>query len=224
MSHHQMGHSSLNITDTWVDGAHTNGKNYVSWWPGGDDAGKFKTKSWGVEANGFLHDIQDESGYAPDHVIRIGTGLDTQAMLSKWAEIRAKNSAHYHFYRKNCSTVVARVLREGTKSGSGWYRHSTIWTPLKVKRFAFDIGGYELEWSSFVEEISQYVTGPEVACLRMLKRRSSSHGFSGAAKPRFIGGRDTGKFNPYAPWIERDSNGQLKKVHKEGVLPTIVPI
>jgi len=216
--HDVTGHSSMNITDNWVDRSHNNGKNYVSWWPGESKKelfGHSKGRKGGVEAENFMEDIKDEGGYAPDHVIKIDNkSIDTQAMLSKWAEIRGKENAHYRYLRKNCSTIVARVLRVGTKSGSGWHRHSTIWTPLKVKRFALDIGGKELDWISFVEEISPHVSGPEAACLRMLKRRSSAHGFSGGAKPRFSGGKDTGKFNPFDATYTHDSSGMLTGVNQ----------
>jgi len=221
--HDVTGHAAMNITDIWVDSASDNGKNYVSWWPSDNKKEVFghgKGVKFGVEAANFLEDIKDEEGYAPDHVIRIDNkSLDTQAMLSKWSEIRNKEKAHYRFYRKNCSTIVARVLRDGTKSGSGWYRHSTLWTPLKAKRFALDIGGQELDWLSFVEEISPYVAGPEAACLRMLKRRSSRHGFSGGAKPRFVGGQDTGKFNPFAHTYSHDVDGNLTGSH-----PPLIPM
>jgi hypothetical protein len=216
--HDVTGHSAMNITDNWVEGASDNGRNYVSWWPGEQKKellGHSKGRKFGVEASNFLEDIKDEGGYAPDHIIRVDNkSIDTNAMLAKWSEIRNKENAHYRYLRKNCSTIVARVMRTGTKSGSGWYRHSTIWTPLKVKRFALDIGGKELDWLSFTEEISTFVSGPEAACLRMLKRRSSSHGFSGGAKPRFSGGKDSGKFNPFDCTYDHDKSGNLLKVNQ----------
>jgi hypothetical protein len=58
------------------------------------------------------------------------------------------------------------------------------------------------------------VSGPEVACLRMLKRRSGAHGFSGGAKPRFSGGKDSGKFNPFDCTHEFDSSGMVTKVNQ----------
>ncbi len=189
MGHDTIGHAAMNITDTWVTYGTNNDIDYVSWWP--DES------NGGMASDSFLDDIKDEEGYAPDHVIRIArNALDLPVMLAAWQSIRTKNGANYKFYKKNCSTIVARVIRAGTKKGSLAKRHSALWTPLQVKRLALAVGGEELNWLDFVDELTGSVKDTSIAQLRFLKRRSSRHGFDGAAPPRFMNGKNTGKFKP----------------------------
>jgi hypothetical protein len=64
-------------------------------------------------------------------------------MQYQWNVIRGNNDAHYRLQRKNCSTIVARVLRAGMK-GSQHAKalrssHKAWWTPYDVKVLADNI-------------------------------------------------------------------------------------
>jgi hypothetical protein len=59
---------------------------------------------------------------------------------------------HDRPYQKNCSTIVARVLRAGGYRAGIWYDHSTIWTPLKIAGVVSRAGGSSVEWDTFKAE------------------------------------------------------------------------
>jgi hypothetical protein len=180
--HKTVGHASLHITSLWTPPANPGDSesladqtaSYVSWWPGSNAAGMRLAKA----RSNLFADIIGEI-YAPDHVIRIAD-LDEAAMLAEWASIRGKQNAHYRLNVKNCSTIAARVLRAG-KSWTDlnvWRAHSSIWTPLKVKRLAFSMGGKEKSWTSVISEMFERgaISASSHTSYGALKKRSSRHG------------------------------------------------
>jgi hypothetical protein len=93
------------------------------------------------ESTNFRKDCRTEDG-APEWVLPVPR-LSTHSMMLKWIEIRDKPNAHYRILRKNCSTVVGRILREGMASLSTWqkakvsyFAHNIYWTPDDVRVFA----------------------------------------------------------------------------------------
>jgi hypothetical protein len=100
-----VGHASMHI------GAHKEMDDrmwYVSWWPEGG-ANLIEKKD--AQPNDYNGDIEQEGGRA--HVRYELYNLDVTAMKVEWDTIRTKASAHYQFLTKNCSTIVARVMRAG---------------------------------------------------------------------------------------------------------------
>ncbi|PVZ68306.1 hypothetical protein [Pelagibaculum spongiae] len=64
------------------------------------------------------------------------TGLNRQAMIDEWYSIMKKENSHYRVVRKNCATIVARVLRAGGIGYSAGYfnSHHLLWTPQKIMK------------------------------------------------------------------------------------------
>lgn len=128
-----IGHASMHIGD------HQEGDSiqwYVSWWPQ-DAAGLTDTIL--SAPNTYDDDVAAEGG-APHVVYTINT-LNINVMKASWDAIRTKPQAHYRLLPKNCSTIVARVLRAG---GAGLhlnkvkelsYAHNSYWTPKNVAQF-----------------------------------------------------------------------------------------
>lgn len=128
-----IGHASMHIGD------HQEADDrewYVSWWPQGS-AGPTDTML--SAPNDFNADVASE-GAQPHVVYEIRT-LNIQTMKVSWDAIRNKPQAHYRLLPKNCSTIVARVLRAG---GAGMhlskvkelsYAHNAYWTPKNVAQF-----------------------------------------------------------------------------------------
>src|ERR1700722_1471278 len=103
----------------------------------------------------FCNDVIAEK-YLPDHIIRLPSTPDqVREMQGKWNSIRTKENAHYRFLFKNCSTIVARVLRAGGYSANLWRDHSMLWTPNKIKEFALGAGGKLMKWSEFWAELEK---------------------------------------------------------------------
>ena len=79
-------------------------------------------------------------------------GLDIEAMHAEWATIRNKQGGHWKLIDKNCASVVARVLKEGCRKvgarGSWASRHTVIWTPDGVMKFAKSLTNYIYNTSS----------------------------------------------------------------------------
>jgi hypothetical protein len=190
MGHKTVGHACMNISNQWVVEDGDNTVDWVSWWPGENSTGKRK----GTAYKQFEADLQKEK-YAPDHILRL-RGLNEAQMQKEWRAIRTKENAHYLLNVKNCSTIVARVLR----AGSSWtdrnvFRaHSALWTPLQAKRFAINLGGAEVNWTDFLREllaqgaISQHTYDLWAA----IKKRSDRHG-NPDTPARFVGGVDVAK-------------------------------
>ncbi len=176
------GHSCMNIGDVWLPFGGDNVDNYVSWWPGGKRETGTKARMEGAKGGGvtakaspktnFCLDVMAER-YLPDHIIRLPSdpGKVTK-MQAAWNEIRGKDDAHYRFLYKNCSTIVARVLRAGGFSASLWSDHSLVWTPNKVKKFADGAGGTRLTWAALLAELKGVgVTETDLGGIRQARDR-----------------------------------------------------
>jgi hypothetical protein len=163
---HWPGHASLLIDDQWTDQYTSMSASYVSWWPGAQRdlsfGEKLESKTAGMKVatasqkNHFRSDMIGE-GYLPDNIVRIAASeAQQQAMKAKWADIRGKPNASYRALYKNCSTIVARVLRAGKfKTGklSFWTDHSLVWNPNKILTFALAAGGVQMTWTQFYPEL-----------------------------------------------------------------------
>ncbi|VTR93146.1 Uncharacterized protein OS=Acidiphilium multivorum (strain DSM 11245 / JCM 8867 / AIU301) GN=ACMV_24800 PE=4 SV=1 [Gemmata massiliana] len=195
--HSIVGHAAINITDYWNPVQTASLPYYASFWPEGS-AKLMQTRHAEPTPNFFA--ALDIEGYVPDHIIRIH-GLDENKMLAKWNEIRSKSKVHYKLVRKNCATVAARVLKKGSKKG-GMTRHHAIWTPLDVKRLALEMGGTQMSWDDFVQELhsAKAIDDKGQTAMKKYKRREGGSGSSGAA-PRFVNGTDTGKVPIYVSML-----------------------
>lgn len=179
--HSYPGHAAVSISDGWRAGPYW--PDYVSWFP------VSKEDRHADPHPSFLEDLNAE-GYAPDHVIRL-TGLDTTQMQAVWEQILT-NVKTYGFIRLNCSTIAARVLKAGSKSGGVMKRNNAIWTPLKIKRLALAMGGQKIKYDTLLAEMARAgaLTSNEAIALSMLAKRDERHG-RGSATPfaYFAGGK-----------------------------------
>ena len=128
-----IGHASMHIGDHQEP---DNRNWYVSWWPQG---GAGLTDIRDAAPNTFNGDVAAEGGQP--HVVYELEHLNISTMKAEWDAIRNKPQAHYRLLPKNCSTIVARVLRAG---GAGRhlnavkelsYAHNAYWTPKNVAQF-----------------------------------------------------------------------------------------
>lgn len=127
---------------------------YASWFPGqsvqdpnqygADITGLLPGVMYMKSSCNFESDCHSEEGF-PDHTIPLPS-LNVGLMMSKWQEIRDKENAHYRLARKNCSTIVARILRAGMEGLSPWKKfkvhhvaHCVIWTPTNILAFANEL-------------------------------------------------------------------------------------
>ncbi|MDD7805642.1 MAG: hypothetical protein PUP46_08815 [Endozoicomonas sp. (ex Botrylloides leachii)] len=186
-SHYTTGHASLNIDDQWCEDYKY---PYVTWWAEGVPF------QYHTVIKNFIADINN-ARYAPDHIIKIPSPrLNTLHMHSAWDKIRQSRKMSYNELFNNCSTVVSHILLAGThntKYGGRLLKHKHIvWTPLRVKRLAYDLQGYDMAWANFINEVNSFL-GLSDYCNELLskKRRSSRHGYQEAAPARFINGKDT---------------------------------
>ena len=204
------GHCAVNIDDHFVpvvdaagdyDTFTDNKKSYVSWIPSYMKRGHETEESHhdgivGVGNRNFFADLCMET-YAPDHIIRIPTPskAHVERMRKEWeGHLQPKNGRGqtYDYKRKNCSRVVARVLRAGWNKGGGNIRYgqlvSGLWTPLMVKRLALDLKGgpagrvapIVLTWDGFVSElVANGVISPTTGYqMRFFKKRATNRGSS----------------------------------------------
>ena len=114
--------------------------NYVSWWPSdGHNKNKLMTqKVISAKASNGIIDCLAEG--APPHVTYTVFGLDTASMQTEWVNIKNKYNGtggvpSYHLLRKNCATVVYRVLKAGGiegKLGSSLGFYGKVWTPRAI--------------------------------------------------------------------------------------------
>jgi hypothetical protein len=162
--HSVVGHASMVIGKT-TSGETMREDSYVSWGPAFSGA-----TSQGLTLGESWSSYGDFDKYAPDHVIQVDN-VNEQVMREAWSSLRSKPNAHYRYYVKNCSVVVARILKAG-RSNTGISGLSTFayFTPLQVKRLALSMGGREISWQLFALHSgfsANYVN---------LWKRSSSHG------------------------------------------------
>lgn len=131
----QVGHASMHI------GAHTERNDtewYVSWWPEGNSVFN-ESRS----CNTLSGDWSGEGGLP--HVVYKVYGGDIDVMKTVWDASRNKPAAHYDMFKKNCSTLVARILNAGghKRDMGKWARftlaHQTIWTPAAVARYCNEL-------------------------------------------------------------------------------------
>jgi hypothetical protein len=108
--------------------------NYVSWWPAG---GGWTTERCRAKPKlGLYKDVQAE--HCQPHVVYDLYGLNVGAMRACWRETRDKLGATYQYLRKNCATIVLRVLEAGGalnsigKLDSLWFGNRLYWTPKRV--------------------------------------------------------------------------------------------
>ncbi|MBD2780466.1 MARTX multifunctional-autoprocessing repeats-in-toxin holotoxin RtxA [Xenorhabdus szentirmaii] len=88
-----------------------------------------------------LSDINDfkSSKIEQGRVYRINLeGLDVGAMQAEWHKISSDPDARYQLLTKNCSSIVARVLKAGGADkvlGSKWRPFFGVWTPAELFNF-----------------------------------------------------------------------------------------
>ena len=166
---HWPGHTSMLIDDVWHGRYEASSPNYVSWWPSGAASSNarwgmgLESSIAGMRVGGgapktnFISDVIGEK-YLPDHIIRINTTVaQQQLMVAKWMAIREKQGANYRALYKNCSTIVARVMRAGdisTGASNFWRAHALVWTPNKIKEYALAAGGVSMTWAALYTEIN----------------------------------------------------------------------
>jgi hypothetical protein len=119
--------------DFGIRGVHYN-DNYVSWWPDGE--GAMKERGSASPKLGLYADVAAE--YGLPHVVYDLYELNVGAMRACWRQTRDKPGATFQYMRKNCATIVAKVLQAGgamTKIGtlnSQWFGKRMYWTPKRV--------------------------------------------------------------------------------------------
>ncbi|QTL38893.1 MARTX multifunctional-autoprocessing repeats-in-toxin holotoxin RtxA [Xenorhabdus budapestensis] len=90
----------------------------------------------------------------PDRVYRINLeGLDVAAMQAEWGKISSDPDARYQLLTKNCSSVVARILRAGGAEkmlGKAWRPAFGVWTPSDLFNF-----GRSLQQAVHIERVKQ---------------------------------------------------------------------
>ena len=187
------GHAALNIGEVFdppvgITNVAPN-NNYVSWWPDegvsfgpGAVFGGGKTKA--SPHTTLMEDIECE-GYLPDYVIKLHVYNPDMLnyMQAEWNAIRMKNNASYHSLRKNCSTIVARVLlagnfgnggsymMDGSRADKKWSESSHwVWSPSSFRGSVLQSkgGGTDLStkahlmysWKQFCKEIEEKSPGP----------------------------------------------------------------
>jgi hypothetical protein len=132
---------------------------YVSWWPSVNIGsfgikGLLKRNKKGRRNLTLAHDILDE-GYLMDHVIKLDTDAGVEArMQAEWNAIRTKKKASYGAFRKNCSTIVSRVLHAGGLHAFKWAEDNNwVWAPSDVRRLALRAGGTLMKWRDFRDKV-----------------------------------------------------------------------
>jgi hypothetical protein len=188
------GHAALNITDDWARNAQAS--CYVSWWP--DDGEKWKPRA--TPQLNLSQDLALE-GYAPDHILHIPNMLRGR-MMSKWSALSNDPSKVYRFLRQNCSTIVGQVLKEGSQLGSSLQRNNLVWTPLKCLRLGKAMGGVEVPWTTFLNQLKKagYFSNSDVAVLANLFKRDVKHGKNATGNNAYYGGGRKLHDKPVLQW------------------------
>jgi hypothetical protein len=73
-------------------------------------------------------------------------------MRAAWRAVFLKNGgSSYRTLRKNCSTIVSRVLHAGGYHARKWSEDSNwVWSPADVARLARRAGGENMTWDDFL--------------------------------------------------------------------------
>ncbi|EMP92295.1 RTX toxin RtxA [Vibrio paracholerae 87395] len=69
-------------------------------------------------------------------------GLDVAAMQAEWHRLSNDSDARYQLLNKNCSSIVAKVLKAGGEDkliGHTWRPKFGVWTPTELFNFAQDL-------------------------------------------------------------------------------------
>lgn len=116
--------------------------NYVSWWP--EESGAQLLGKQPQGRNLFLEsDISDEG--SPPHLVYTVSGLDVANMRAEWFKIRNKTNAHFVFFRKNCSTIVLRILKAGGALNNLptakhlWFSNNLYVTPKNIAQICNEL-------------------------------------------------------------------------------------
>ena len=130
-------------------------RNYVSYWAPAlgatfGVADVFGKRGIATTKQSVADDIKIET-YLPDWVIKLDTDTAKEnKMLAEWATIRDKPNGTYGAFKKNCSTIVSRVLHAGGYHAKKWAVDCNwVWAPGDVRRLALKVGGQPLTWAKF---------------------------------------------------------------------------
>lgn len=185
------GHASMAI-----GGSLNSADNYVSWWPGSSKTfgpvamigtallprGLFKK---GISEDNFFYDIVSE-GYLPDHVVYLDTSDSMNlAMRAEWQSTRngwfGKGGILKYAYnplKRNCSTIVSRVLAAGGCKTKKWaFNNNYVWTPADVLRLALNskVGNPQLiSWESFLKCYPNTIEATLVNTLQMINENRAT--------------------------------------------------
>lgn len=132
-----IGHASMHIGPH--DDAHST-TNYVSWWP---LRGAGLTHPTAMKTLGTLAGDCDSEGSLPHakYTFKPSAKLQVNEMKWAWEMTWRKPGAHYKLWQKNCSTIVARILRAGGADAllnpleQASYAHNLFWTPKDLAQW-----------------------------------------------------------------------------------------
>ena len=152
IAHEWPGHAAINIGEAFEKPRVALNGNYASWLPSAN-IGSFGVKgffkrnkeaSWNFS---IAEDIVYET-YLPDHVIKLDTDAAKEnAMQAEWNAIRNKKNASYAAFRKNCSTIVSRILHAGGFYSRKWAENNNwVWAPSDIRQLATSAGGTFMKW------------------------------------------------------------------------------
>jgi hypothetical protein len=170
-AHTWPGHSSMNIGDMFdppfspppgdAAAAHATylgslSNTYVSYWPQTQGAtfgvaDVFGKRDQGRVVRSIADDIKCE-GYLPDWVIKLDSSqAQEQNMEAEWSGIRTKPNKTYGAFKKNCSTIVSRVLHAAGYNAKKWAVDCNwVWAPGDIRRLALAVGGTPMNWVDVV--------------------------------------------------------------------------
>ena len=117
-------------------------QNYVSWWP--DDSKELNSapseRKWTL-----ADDMSDDGeGREPSVTYRLN-GVNNAAMQAEWQDIRQKQKSNWKLLRKNCSTIVYRVLKAGgamshmSLAKRVWFANNLYLTPKNIAQICNDL-------------------------------------------------------------------------------------
>ncbi|MFA0909471.1 MARTX multifunctional-autoprocessing repeats-in-toxin holotoxin RtxA [Vibrio cholerae] len=85
-------------------------------------------------------------------------GLDVAAMQAEWHRLSNDSDARYQLLNKNCSSIVAKVLKAGGADkliGHTWRPKFGVWTPTELFNFAQDL--QEAQLVSYTKKDKQHI-------------------------------------------------------------------